>query len=510
MIDRIKLCESVKHKIDFDIIIIGKGASVDQIHIDSFKNKIIINANDSESIVVGDIGVFHHSWVLDRFKFEKPACKLYVTNNVMPNGVNSLYADLVQPNQEPELFINRFFDTETIWLEAESIINCLRIANELAESLNSRKKVYLFGFDFSMDTGFSKSIKDGFHGHEKDYVSHLIHTQELYLERLLQFRDRLKIDVIHIGNRAYSMYSVEAFNAMLATPVEFPKVAHATISELSRSYDVSVVAEITTNHFGDRDRLRAMIHLAKISGADYIKLQKRHVDTFYTTDVLNKPYDSPFGKSFRDYRIGLELTEGDFEWVDSYCRKIGIGWFASILDSHSFEFIKSFNCDIIKLPSTISEKKDYLAKVGKEWSGGVVISTGMTDLSYEDFIFNAFSACKRIFLLQCTSAYPASEFDAAIAVVRHYRDLSFQDNRISPGYSSHDIGSFCSQLSVAAGAKMIEKHVKLGKVTWAHFDDVAIDLSTNEFKDFVNDIRRAEKICGSEIKKISLAEHHKY
>ena len=57
---------------------------------------------------------------------------------------------------------------------------------------------------------------------------------------------------------------------------------------------------------------------------------------------------------------------------------------------------------------------------------------------------------------------------------------------------------------------MIEKHVKLGDVSWAHFDEVALDLTDNSFQNFVEDIRRVEKIMGSEEKKIQLSEHHKY
>jgi sialic acid synthase SpsE len=39
-------------------------------------------------------------------------------------------------------------------------------------------------------------------------------------------------------------------------------------------YKVKIVAEITTNHFGDRQRLEAMIRASKLAGADYVKLQK--------------------------------------------------------------------------------------------------------------------------------------------------------------------------------------------------------------------------------------------
>ena len=65
-------------------------------------------------------------------------------------------------------------------------------------------------------------------------------------------------------------------------------------------------------------------------------------------------------------------------------------------------------------------------------------------------------------------------------------------------------------MAVAAGARMIEKHVKLDSVAWAHFDDVALDLGTGEFRDFVSDIRKAEVIAGAPKKSVRDSEHHKY
>ena len=501
-----ELLLAVEGKEDADIAIIGKGASIDAIQIDSLKEMIIINANDSESIIPGDIGVFHHGWVLDRFEILPPKCRLYVTDRIMQPGANVLPARYAPYKEESALFISRFFDVENLWLENAAVISCLRVANELAKVLGKRKRVYLLGFDFSLDNGYSLRIENGMHGADDAYVGHLIQAQENYLEQLLYEKDKLSIDIIHIGKRSYSQFTVEAFNAL--RDKSYASIALPNV--LEKVDRTLIVAEITTNHFGDRDRLAAMIRLAKFAGADFVKLQKRDVDTFYSSETLCKPFRSPFGKTFGDYRHGLELTKDDFDWVNSYCQVIGIGWFASILDEVSFEFIKQFDPPLIKLPSTISEKKKYLTKVGVEWDKGIVISTGMTGPDYEHFISQSFKKASQIYLLQCTSAYPTPEQDSGVGVVRHYRDLARIDTRILPGYSSHDIGPLCSQLAVAAGAKMVEKHVKLGSVQWAHFDEVAIDLAAGQFVEFVKEIRRAETIIGSEEKSIFSSEHHKY
>ena len=499
---RNKLLTAIKGKESKDIFIIGKGASIDQINTMSLVDKIIINVNDSEKIVKGDICVFHHGWVLDYLEKNTPSCNLYVTDRHLQGSVPIAKVAYAPLDEDPVFFVERFFDNKKLWLENNAVINCLRVANELSIALGQRKKVYLLGFDFSVEHGFSAKFADTAHGVDDAFVEHSIKSQEKYLEILIGKKDSLNMDIFHVGERVYSQFTVSAFNALFTSSnIE---------SENNNTGEVIIVAEITTNHFGDLSRLEAMIRLAKKAGADFVKLQKRDVETFYDQETLNKKFDSPFGTTFRDYRHGIELKEDDFYFVDKLCKEINIGWFASILDEPSFDFIQKFNPELIKLPSTISNKKSYLKKVGEQWKGGLVISTGMTDSSYEDFIKRSFQNASKIFLLQCTSSYPTAERDAGIGVIRHYRDMSKKDLRIIPGYSSHDIGALCSQMAVAAGAKMIEKHVKLGSVQWAHFDEVAIDMSTGDFEKFVKEVRRAEKIVGSEVKEILGSEHHKY
>jgi N-acetylneuraminate synthase len=134
----------------------------------------------------------------------------------------------------------------------------------------------------------------------------------------------------------------------------------------------------------------------------------------------------------------------------------------------------------------------------------------MTDDTYEKFVLNTFSKCEELYLLQCNSAYPTPYEDCNVAVVRHYHALSQAEPRIVPGYSSHDFGWQASALAVAAGARMLEKHVKLGNTEWAHFDAVAVDLTSPLFREYVGNIRQSEVILGSDTKKINKSEHHKY
>ena len=62
------------------------------------------------------------------------------------------------------------------------------------------------------------------------------------------------------------------------------------------------------------------------------------------------------------------------------------------------------------------------------------------------------------------------------------------------------MGSLGSMLAVAAGARMIEKHIKFGVTEWMHFDDTAIDV-ISELPSFVSDLIKVDKALGSEKKK---------
>lgn len=503
------------------IAIIGKGPSLDEIERESLDDFFIININDSELIQPGDVCLYVHEWVKKYFEKNERLCKLYLTAEPVKNDERFLQIDYIPESPENYRPIQeRFFEKEFV-LEDALIISAIKLSNIIADSIRERISVFLLGFDFSIKDGFSSKINRNIHFGENDYLENLLDSQQEYLGLLLNHKNELAIDIIHVGNKSFSSLSVLSFKREASnikndiTKLDLiQKTRNDTIGANNSTAPVSkrvkIVAEITTNHFGDLNLLQRMVASAAEAGADYIKLQKRDVESFYTQDELNKPYNSPFGKTFRDYRNGLELDENGFNLVEKWCKEYGIKWFASVLDWKSYNFIKKFSPEMIKLPSTISEHSDFLKHVANEFAGEVVISTGMTTPEYEQFIISEFAKCKKIYLLQCVSSYPTMNEDANVAVVRHYHDLSVHYPQIIPGYSSHDIGSLCCQLAVAAGGMMIEKHVKYGNTPWAHFDNVAIDMLTDKFKLFVKDIRLAEVCLGDGQKKVLKSEHHKY
>ena len=225
---------------------------------------------------------------------------------------------------------------------------------------------------------------------------------------------------------------------------------------------------------------------------------------------MNKKYNSPFGKTFREYRKKLELNTIQINLIIDQCKKHNIKPLFSVLDIESFNIIKKYNFDYIKLPSTISKDKKFFDYVSKNLKRKkIIISSGMENRRYFDFIIKKFSKFKEVIILHCISSYPTFLNDINIGVIRYLSNISKKFKYVTPGFSSHDLIDEASMMAVSSGAKMIEKHVKFGQSDWAHFNDTAIDIET-DFVEFVKKIRRAELIYGDEKKKILKSEHHKY
>jgi sialic acid synthase SpsE len=493
-----------------NIFIIGKGPSIDELEGFKFPNGLILNINDSEKIIQGDIGLFSANWVRHSLKERGFKCSYYLAGKPLPAGIPHFILPQIPIEYDDEELLLFRLGMEDYFDESFVLLNALKLTTHLAKFFSIKPNVFLLGFDFSTEKGeISKNLGIDYARNDDVSRSLVVHSQENdYLQFVKYFQDNPVINLIHVGAREYSQLTTLQFKEKFSARVTFPpeKESKPKVQEDR----VLIVAELTNNHLGDVSRLVEMIERAREAGADLIKIQKRDVNSFYSEEKLSSYYWSPFGKTLRDYRTGVELDEKKLRILDDTCRSLEIGWFCSVLDFPSFEMINSFKPGLMKIPSTISNHKEFHQQIADNFHGPIVISTGFTDQSYEEYVLNTFRRNEKIFLLHCISAYPTALHDCNIAVVKHYAELAQKYPNIIPGYSSHDLGSFASILAVAGGARMLEKHVKLGDVDWVHFDKVALDLKTDSFIKYVKDIREAELALGSPVKKILSSEHHKY
>lgn len=379
-------------------------------------------------------------------------------------------------------------------------------------SVNSFE-VNLFGFDFKVIEGVENingnQFLNSLLSRQKSIFLMLLDDEEQYKnlniinhsmlpsaeEKKMNF-DFIDKSVPHLDGRT--------LESAIQKNVEMQKI----MFQRANSGQVQIVAELTNNHLGDTKRLLQMVEECKNQGADVIKIQKRDVDFLYTESERESSYKSPFGETLGQYRRGVELSVEQIELLTIRCAELEIPWFSSVLDIPSLKLIEKFKPICVKAPSTISNHKNFLKELANSNLEYVFISTGATDEEFISWVTKNFHN-KNLVLMQCTSSYPTKPEDCNVAVVNTIRELETV-NTLLPGYSSHDIGSLASQISIAFGAKFIEKHIKLGSVDWVHFDGVALDLSQNALRTFVDDLKHAQKIIGSGTKRKLASEHHKY
>ncbi|WP_460682334.1 N-acetylneuraminate synthase family protein [Nesterenkonia populi] len=513
------VAEAAERSSSDTIIILGKGPSADQATGRAFRHNTVIGVNDAERIQPTDVTIFHESWVAESILDEGLRSRAYVTATDFDVPGKTVVRLPFKPlaNDEEDIMLSRFQSREEVAIEEAMFLTALEISRAIADHKGRPQTVYMVGFDFTPGAGMARAATTQYAPHLTSGRGAGIHLQQYILRNALYALEDSNLSVHHVGTHEFSSLTIEdlneKFRMLISEPTgQIPVVREEPEPEIPQ---VEVTAEITTNHFGDLDRLERLVRAAHSAGADWVKVQKREVESFYAPEQLARAYKSPFGTTFGDYRRQLELDKAGFRFLDGLCRDLGIGWFASVLDQPSFEFMMELEVPLIKLPSTISEKRDYLSFVAENYTGSLVISTGMTDQSYEDWLLSTFTQQDTLYLLHCNSAYPTPDEHTNIGVVRHYAELAERQAdkpgpRIVPGYSSHDFGWMASALAVAAGAGMVEKHVKLGNTEWAHFDAVAVDLMTDDFREYVDQVRKAQLHVGSTEKRITASEHHKY
>ena len=103
--------------------------------------------------------------------------------------------------------------------------------------------------------------------------------------------------------------------------------------------------------------------MSKKANFDCVKFQKRDINIVYSKDVLDSPRESPWGKTQRDQKIGLEFNKEEYDEINDYCKKIDIKWFASAWDLNSLNFIDQYNLDYNKIASAMIVDSSFLREV---------------------------------------------------------------------------------------------------------------------------------------------------
>lgn len=256
-----------------------------------------------------------------------------------------------------------------------------------------------------------------------------------------------------------------------------------------------IIAEMSGNHNGSKDRAIEIINKAKEAGADCVKIQTYTPDTI-TIDCDNEYFQiddgtwkgenlySLYGKAFTPWEWQKDLkAEAD---------RIGIDFLSTPFDYTSVDFLEDIGLEFYKIASF--ELVDiplirYIAKKKKP----IIISTGMSTIDEIECAVNCIKEhgdINQLVLLKCCSAYPAISDDMHIETI-----VDMQKRFGLPiGLSDHTLGDLSAILAVAKGAKVIEKHFCIDRSEGG--PDSSFSMEPAEFKAMVQHIRDAEKAIG--------------
>jgi N-acetylneuraminate synthase len=224
-----------------------------------------------------------------------------------------------------------------------------------------------------------------------------------------------------------------------------------------------IIAEMSANHNGDINNAYKIIDMAKMAGADAVKLQTYTPDTI-TMDMCTPEFMIEGG--LWDGQSLYELYKDAFmpwEWhkpLFDYAKKIGITIFSSPFDNTAVDLLEDLNTPAYKIASF--EAVDlplikYVAQTGKP----MIISTGMADAKEIQEAIEAAreGGCQELAILHCVSGYPAPAADYNL---RTLVDMQ-QKFGLVTGLSDHTIDNTTAITSVALGASIVEKHVTLDR-----------------------------------------------
>jgi N-acetylneuraminate synthase len=261
-----------------------------------------------------------------------------------------------------------------------------------------------------------------------------------------------------------------------------------------------IIAEVGINHNGSIDIAKKLIDMAKNCGCNAVKFQKRTIDVVYTKEFLDSQRESPWGKTQRNQKEGLEFGKNDYDEIDNYCKELGIEWFASAWDEQSQKFLSSYNFNYNKIASTMLTNIPFLELVAKE-KKHTFISTGMSSFDEIDKAIEIFKNQNCPFtLLHCVSTYPSEDDECNILMVKTLKERYNCD----VGYSGHERGVLPSTLSVAFGARVIERHITLDRTMYG--SDQAASLEKRGLELLVRDSREVRAILGDGKKTFSEKE----
>lgn len=270
-----------------------------------------------------------------------------------------------------------------------------------------------------------------------------------------------------------------------------------------------VIAEIGCNHMGQMEIAKELIRLAKYSGADVAKFQKRNNKELLTEAQYNAPHPNPYnsyGDTYGAHREFLEFDLDQHRELKAFAEENGIKYATSVWDVTSAKEIISLNPELIKVPSACNNHFGLLEELRDRYTGEIHISFGMTTHEEEQSVIDFFDRAQqahRLVVYSCTSGYPVPFKDVCLLEITRLKQ-AYGSKVKHIGFSGHHLGIAIDMAAYTLGAVWIERHFTKDR-TWKGTDHAA-SLEEPGLRKLVRDLQsthealqyKGEEILGIE------------
>jgi N-acetylneuraminate synthase/N,N'-diacetyllegionaminate synthase len=268
--------------------------------------------------------------------------------------------------------------------------------------------------------------------------------------------------------------------------------------KIGDSHPVFIIAEVGVNHNSDIELAKQLVRKAKECGADCVKFQTFKAERVVIENAPKAKYQlktTDPGESQIEMLKKLEMPEEAYNEIIQCCQENEIIFLSTPYNIEDVEFLNDLGFPAFKLASiSVAEPwfAAYTAKKGKP----IILSTGMATIGEVDETVHAIreTGNDQLIILQCTTNYPSRHEDANLLAMQTMQKAF----GLQIGYSDHTQDDTACIMSVALGAKVIEKHFTLDRTLPG--PDQSSSYEPKKFSELVRKIRNAEAVLGSERK----------
>jgi len=249
-----------------------------------------------------------------------------------------------------------------------------------------------------------------------------------------------------------------------------------------------VIAEPGSTHMGRWPWLEDCIQMARDAGADAIKFQ--------WVSSVERLCER---RNAKEYEQAYRLINFPTNWLEGLARETERRGLKFMCTAYLPEDVKTIApyVSAFKMASFEAEQTDIMTAIQTiEGAKDIYISTGLLTELELDALFMKTYAHGRVKLLYCVSGYPVPLDQMNLGCLR-----SGYFSGLSDHSRCEDMGAY----AVIVGATVIETHFMH---PWCHSSnpDYKVSFFPNKYGNYIDKIRRAEKIYGEGTKKIQPCE----